>query len=227
PTADPQKAGGEAAEAPNTLSPEEQETLLQEARKTYERVQFYIKLEDEAKAMKAYTSLREMIKKKELLTVPKIVNELRILIGRLEKLEIEIEGIRLRYYVNQAQAKLKQMKDLFSDAEYQQVEVLHGEVGKLTQEMEQANARYKPVADQILALSNRWLARAKVRQDFEARKPSIQGIVIADDMKMAVLNDRVVKQGEAVEDFRVVKVESNRVTFRYKGEEIPLVFRRY
>ncbi|MBI4605535.1 MAG: tetratricopeptide repeat protein, partial [Planctomycetes bacterium] len=36
PTADPQKAGGEAAEAPNTLTPEEQEKLLQEARKTYE-----------------------------------------------------------------------------------------------------------------------------------------------------------------------------------------------
>jgi hypothetical protein len=44
---------------------------------------------------------------------------------------------------------------------------------------------------------------------------------------LALLNDRIIKQGESVDDFRVVKVESNRVTFRYKGEEIPLVFRRY
>ncbi len=217
----------EVSDGPATLSPEEQEKLLQEAKKTYERVQFYIKLEDEAKAMKAYTSLREMIKKKDFLTVPRIVNDFRILVSRLEGLEIEIEGIRLKYYYNQAQVKLKQMKELFADGEYQRVEVIHGEVTKLTQEMEQTNARYKPVAEQILAASNRWVTRAQVRQDFQARRPNIQGIVISDNQKMALLNDRVIKQGELMDDFRVVKVESNKVTFRYKGEEIPLVFRRY
>jgi tetratricopeptide (TPR) repeat protein len=215
------------AEGPVVLTPEDQEKLLQEAKKTYERVQFYIKLEDESKAMKAYTSLREMIRKKDLLTVPRIVNDFRILVSRLEGLEIEIEGIRLKYYYNQAQIKLKQMKELFGDGEYQRVEAIHNEVVKLTQEMDQSNPRYKPVAEQILSASNRWMARAQVRQDFQARRPNIQGIVISDNAKMALLNDKLVKQGELMEDFRVVKVESNKVTFRYKGEEIPLVFRRY
>lgn len=44
---------------------------------------------------------------------------------------------------------------------------------------------------------------------------------------MTILGTRVVKQGEILNDLRVVRIESNRVTFRYKGEEIPLVFRRY
>jgi tetratricopeptide (TPR) repeat protein len=216
-------------ESPNeiSLSPEDQEKLLQDAKKTMERVQFYIKLDDETKAMKAYSSLRELSKKKDLLTIPKLVNDFRILIARLEEVEVRIEGIRLKYYYNQAQSKLKQMKELFTDGEYQRVEIVHSEVIKLTQEMEQTNTHYKPVADRILAASSRWLTRAQVRQEFQSHKPNIQGIVISENAKMAVLNDRIIKQGEAVDDFRVVKVESNKVTFRYKGEEIPLIFRRY
>ena len=210
-----------------SLSPEEQEKLLQDARKLYERVQVFIKLEDETKAMKAYGSLREIVKKKDYLTIPKIVNDFRVLVARLENLEVEIEGIRLKYYYNQAQGKLKQMKELFTDGDYQRVEVIHGELVRLTQEMQQTNPHYKPVAEQVLTAGNRWLNRARIRQEFDARKPTIQGIVIAPDTKMALLNERVVKQGETLDDFRVVRVESNKVTFRYKGEEIPLVFRRY
>jgi tetratricopeptide (TPR) repeat protein len=217
----------EVQEAPVAMTPEEQEQFLQEAKKTIERVQFFIKLEDESKAMGAYTSLRDMIKKKELLTVPRIVNDFRTLVSRLESLEVEIEGIRLKYYYNQAQTKLRQMKDLFAEGEYKRVEGIHSEIVKLTQEMEQTNTRYKPVADQIFAASNRWVTRATIRQEFEARKPNIQGIVISNGGKMALLNDRVIKQGELMDDIRIVKVENNRVTFRYKGEEIPLAFRRY
>ena len=220
---------GEGQEAPGvvTLTPEEQEKLLHDAKKTYERVLFYIKLEDEGKAMKAYAQLREFTKKRDLLTIPKIVNEFRVLLGRLEEVEVQIEGIRLKYYYNQAQTKLALVKEAFTDGEYTRVETIHGEIIGLTKEMEQTNARYKPVADQILAVSTRWLERAQIRMEFQNRKPNIQGIIISEAAKMAVLNDRVIKQGEAVEDFRVVKVESNKVTFRYKGEEIPLVFRRY
>ena len=221
------KSGAEVAETPTALTPEEQEKLLQEARKTLERVQFYIKLDDEAKAMKAYTSLKDMIRKKEMITIPRIVNDFRSLASRLEGLEVEIQSIRLKYYYNLAQSKLKQMKDLFTDGEYQKVEAIHSEVTKLTQEMESTNPNYKPVAEQIVSASNKWVVRAQVRQDFESRKPNIQGIVISDNTKMALLNDRLIKQGDLLDDFRVVKVESNRVTFRYKGEEIPLVFRRY
>jgi tetratricopeptide (TPR) repeat protein len=218
---------GDVAVGPKTLTPEEQEKLLHDAKRTYERVQFFIKLEDERKAMTAYSSLRGMIKKKDLLTVPKIANDFRILLSRLESLEIEIEGVRLKYYYNQAQIQLAQMKELFTDGEYSRIELLHGEIVKLTQEMEQTNRRYQPVAEQIMAASERWRNRAQVRQDFDSRKPSIQGVIISDNQKLAVLNDRVIEQGETVDDFRVVKVESNRVTFRYRGEEIPLVFRRY
>lgn len=221
------KGGQNIAETVTALAPEEQEKLLQEARKTLERVLFYIKLDDDNKAMKAYGSLKEMIRKKEMITVPRIINDFKSLASRLESLEVEIQGIRLKYYYNLAQSKLKQMKDSFMDGEYEKVEGTHGEVIKLTQEMEATNANYKPVAEQIVSASSKWVARARVRQDFESRKPSIQGIVISDDAKVALLNDRFVKQGEYLDDVRIVKVESNKVTFRYKGEEIPLIFRRY
>jgi hypothetical protein len=190
-------------------------------------VLFYVKLEDEAKAMKAYNKVREILAQKELVTVPKIANDLRFLANQMEEVEVQIEGIRLKFYYNQAQVKLKNMKDNFIDGEYKRVEGIHAEIVELTSEMSRTNEQYKPVAERILESSSQWLTRAKVRQEFESRKPKIQGIVIAADGKMAVVNDKLVKQGEAVEDFRVLKVESNKVTFRYKGEEIPLVFRRY
>lgn len=220
-------AGGASRNEVVTLTPEEQQKLLMDARKTYERVKFYIKLEDESKAMTAYTSLREMVEKKDLITIPKISNDFRVLIAQLEGLEIEIEGIRLKYYYNQGQEKLKQMQVLFADGEYNNVEKLHNELAKLVEEMKAANENYIPVADQILAASGKWLKRAQVRREFQERKPIVQGIVIADGGKMALLNQKLVKQGDSFEDFRVVGVESNKVTFRYKGEEIPVIFRRY
>lgn len=228
PKFDAQNQGlGSASGGISALSPEEQEKLLLEARKTYESVKIHIKLEDEAKAMKAYTTLRELVKKKDFITIPKIANDFRTLIAQLESLEVEIEGIRLKYYYNQAQAKLKQAKDLFADGEYKRVEAIHAEVVRLTQEMQNVNQNYRPVAEQILAASSRWQARAQIRNEFETRKPTIQGIVMASDGKMALLNNKLVRQGDALDDFRVVRVESNKVTFRYKGEDISLLFRRY
>jgi len=217
----------DVAKGPQALTPEAQEKLINEAKKTYERVQFFIDLDDEKKAMAAYTSLRSMILQKDLVTVPKIVDDFRVLLSRLETLEVAIEGIRLKYYYSQAQLQLKRMKELFIDGKYPQIELIRGEVARLAQEIEQTHRRYKPVAEQVVAASERWWSRAQVRQAFEARKPSIQGVIISDNSKKAILNDRIIDEGERVDGFRVVKVESNRITFRYRGEEIPQVFRRY
>jgi tetratricopeptide (TPR) repeat protein len=226
-SAEPVAKGAEGEGQPASLTPEEQDKLLKEAKKAYARVQFYIKLEDETKAMKAYTKLRSVLDQRELVTIPKIANEFRFLINQMEDVEVQIEGIRLKFYYNQAQAKLKSMKENFTDGEYKRVEAIHAEIVDLTTEMSKANEQYKPVAERVLEAAAQWLHRAQVRQEFEGRKPKIQGVVISEEGKMAVVNDRVLKQGEALDDFRVVKVESNKVTFRYKGEEIPLVFRRY
>lgn len=216
------------AEQETHLTAEDQEKLLLEARKTYERVKFYIKLEDEANAMKAYASLRELVAKKDLIVIPKLANDFRVLIAQLDGLEVEIEGIRLKYYYAEAKEKLKRMKELFADGEYRRLEAVHAEIVRMVQEMQQVNKNYKSVADQILDVANRWNSRAQVRKEFESRKPAIQGIVIAPEGKMALLNNRLVKQGDRFEeDMRVISVESNKVTFRFKGEDIPVLFRRY
>ena len=209
------------------LFPEEQEKLLIDAKRTYQRVQFYIKIEDEDKAMHEYNQLREYFEQVHLVTVPKIAAEFQFLMNRMGDIEVQIEGIRLKFYYNQAREKLDAMRESFLDAEYAKVTSIHQDIQKLASEMTSANERYDRVAQRIVETSQQWVARAEVRQEFDERKPDVQGIVISEDGKMAVLNDRIVRQGEAIEEFRVVKVESNRVTFRYKGEEIPLVFRRY
>lgn len=216
-----------ASDAQISLTPEEQEAVVAEAKKTYEQVLIFIKLEDEGKAMKAYAALRDFIKKRDYIKVPKLVAEFKGLVDRLDNLEIEIEGIRLKYYYNLGQEKLKKMKELFNDSEYAGVNAVFGEITKLTQEMEQVNTRYKPVARRVQEAAGRWLTRAQVRQEFEARKPSIQGVIISSSEKMVVLNNQVIRVGDSIDDFRLVNVENNKVTFRYKGEEIPLMFRRY
>ncbi len=209
------------------LEPEEQEELLENAKRTLERVRFYIKLEDESKAMNAYIELQKMITRQELLTIPGIIREFRALVQKMPTVEVQIEGIRLKYYYQQAQDKLRQMKEVFVDGDYGRVAQIHGEVIRLGEEMQSTNPEYQPVAARILEASNRWFLRASVHQEFETLRPHIQGIIISDEGRMAVLNDKVVKQGEFLEDLRVVRVESNKITFRYKGEEIPVVFRRY
>ena len=101
------------------------------------------------------------------------------------------------------------------------------ELEALAREMKNANKKYEPVAKEILQRSRIWINRAQVRLEFETQKPRIQGIIISGDGKMTILNGNVVKQGESLGNFRVMRIESNRVSFQYKGEEIPMVFRRY
>ncbi len=217
----------DAREEPLYLEPEQQEGLLEKAKHTFERVKFFIKIEDESKAMTAYLQLDKLIQQKALLTIPKIVSEFNTLIAKMPAVETEIEGIRLKYYYRQAQDKLRQMKEIFVDGEYDRVRKIHHEVIRLTEDMKSTNKSYAAVADRIVQASNLWSDRANIRKDFEGLRPQIQGIIISDEGKMAVLNDRVVKEGEFFDDLRVVKIESNKVAFRYKGEEIPIVFRRY
>lgn len=218
---------GEGVAEIRLSTPEEQELLLKEASKTLDRVKFYIKLEDEDKAMRAYLDLKGMLDQSDQLTIPKIVTEFSQIAAKMPDVEVEIEGIRLKYYYRQAQEKLRQVKEIFQDGEYDRVAHMHGEIVNFTEEMIQANEDYAEVANRILEVSEIWFERASVRQEFEAMRPSIQGIVISDDGRLAVLNDTVVKQGEFLDDIRVMDIESNRVTFRYKGEDIPVVFRRY
>ncbi len=215
------------ADVPVILEPEQQEELLESAKKLFERVKFYIKLEDDTKAMESYIQLKETLEREHLLTIPKIVSEFKVIRGKIPSVEIEIEGIRLKYYYRQAKEKLDQMKEVFEDGGYDRVARIHGEVLRLTEEMTATNENYQPVAQRILDASKGWFTRANIRKEFETVRPKIEGIIMSDDGRMAVLNGTVVAQGEFLDDLRVEMIESNKVTFHYKGEQIPVVFRRY
>ena len=217
----------EGQELSGPLSPEEQEKLLNDARKSYDRVLWFIKLEDEKKAMENYIQLRGYIEQIERVSIPKIKNDFRLLIARMESLEAQIEGIRLRFYYNQALAQLELMEEAFNEAEYARVKVIFEEVKKLAKEMERTNVRYRPVAERVANAGQVWIRRTQIHEDFNANRPVIQGIILAPATKKAIINDRIFEQGDRFDELLVQKVENNRITFRYKGEEIPLVFRRY
>lgn len=217
------ETGGEGG--PKT--PDEQKELYLDARKAYDKVLWYIKLEDDKRAMQNYNSLREFFTQVDSITIPRIRNDFQQLQSRMDQLEASIESIRLKYYYDTALGHLQTMKQAFYDTEYGQVKRIFGRVKKLAQDMEETNDQYKPVADQILRAGNVWIERTRVRQEFENSKPNIQGVIISPDTKQALINGRIINQGEHFGEFKVQKVENNRITFRYKGEEIPLVFRRY
>ncbi len=213
--------------ADEVLSPEEQQRLLSDARKAYDRVLWFIKLEDEDKAMENYVELRRFLEAQERVTIPKIANDFRLLTSRMDQLEAQIEGIRLKFYYNQALVQLKRMRDAFQEGEYGRVRGTHEEIKKLAKEMERTNVRFKPVAERVLTASTVWIKRTEIREEFNFNKPTVQGIIISPGTKKAIINNRIYRQGEEFGQFLVQKVENNRITFRYKGEEIPLVFRRY
>ncbi len=206
---------------------EGQKQLYADARKAYEKVIWLIKLEDEEGAMENYGILNAKLAKSELVTIPRIRHDFQRLASMMEELESQIEGIRLKYYYRQALDKLKIMKQAFYDAEYAQVESIFTQVKKLAEDMEETNDQYKPVAAQVLKAGNVWIERTRVRQEFDANKPQIQGVIISSQSKQVVINGRIIPQGERIGKFKVQKVENNKITFRYKGEEIPLIFRRY
>jgi type II secretory pathway component PulC len=55
----------------------------------------------------------------------------------------------------------------------------------------------------------------------------IQGIVISETDSFAVINNRTYRVGDMFDDMRLIQIEPNQVWFAFRGEKIPMVFRRY
>ncbi|NMD35981.1 MAG: general secretion pathway protein GspB, partial [Planctomycetes bacterium] len=95
--------------------------------------------------------------------------------------------------------------------------------------MTAANARFKTIADQIIAIAANWQTRAQIRREFSKKDVRIHGIVMGapGTSSYVIINNKLLREGDRGTDFAIDKIEHNRVVFVYKGEKIGSVFRRY
>ena len=94
-----------------------------------------------------------------------------------------------------------------------------------------AVSSFKAASDRILQVADHWNRRAKIRSEFATKELEILGIVTSleggEEKNFTIVNNRILREGEELGDIVVDRIERNRVTFRYQGERIGLVFRRY
>jgi len=123
------------------------------------------------------------------------------------------------------------MRSAFEATEYAKVEKIYEDVKKLADEMVKASKNFRPAAQRVMQVADYWRRRAQIRSEFAKKELKIVGIVTSEiDGKRAnfvILNKKLLREGDAYQGFLVEKIERNRVTVRYKGERIGLVFRRY
>ncbi|MBN1421802.1 MAG: hypothetical protein JXP34_23715 [Planctomycetes bacterium] len=211
-----------------TLTAQEQQALVEQAKGALSRLLFHLRFGDDGKAMEEFLALRKVLDERDKVTVPSLERELQDLSRQLPDIETRIREVRLKYYYSKAREKLEAMKTAFAEEDYERVEQTGGELEKIADEMQKAHDSFQEVAARTRQAGQYWLERAHVRKEFEKRPLQIQGVVVSEDGNFVILNNRIVHAGDDFDDVvSVQSVEANRVTFRYKGESIPRVFRRY
>lgn len=212
----------------NHLSKEQQEQVLKGAKRCLIRIEIFLSRDDEDRAMDAYRELQGYIEQEGMITVPLLASEFRAIVEQKEQIENRIKEIRIKYYYGEAQQLVSQMERAFNQQDFSQVEAAHVEGLKVADSMVEIDSRYEPVAQMIVKVSSQWLERSKIREEFESKTLRIQGIVCQrDDTPFAILNNRVMNIGDSVDGMQLIQIEKNQLVFDFKGEEIPLTFRRY
>ena len=216
---------------PNALTniwpePKQRQHVL-DAQNQLSKIEWALGMQDENKAMAAYETLVSLCEQIHRISDPALKSGMRKIIAEREEIESRIEEIRLKFLYGRAQGLIDDMRNAFRNEDYPKVKALLSEVKRQADSMLTINEEFQEVSTKIMEVANEWVRKAEIRREFSAKVLTIQGIVYENDVRYAIVNDHTLAVGEQFEDMRVVKIEPNRVLFRYKGENVPLIFRRY
>jgi tetratricopeptide (TPR) repeat protein len=209
------------------LSKEDQEKRLRHAKHYLANIERFLSLENEEKAMEAYGKLLETTEDIDKFTVPALAAAMRDIIGKKEIIEARIEEIRLRFYFQEAKQVIAKMQREFQNEDYPRVIALRDELALVSRAMTSVNPDFQQVAKKVTLVGSNWVRKAEIRREFLKKTMHIEGIITHQGAPMAIVNNRLLRIGQPFQDMTVVKIEPNQIYFDYKGERIPLVFRRY
>ncbi len=216
-----------ARKGQETTSYEEQRKIIQEGQGCLQKIQLALNTQDEAKAMAAYKRLCEIVTLTNKISDSQLKAALRKITADKEEIEARIQEIRLKYLYAKAQATVEDMAAAFKNEDFPKIQVLHAEAKLQAEEMTKINEAFREVALKINEVADEWLRKADVRREFSSKTLKIQGIVSEREVQYAIVNNQLLKVGQHFEDMLVIKIEPNRVLFRFKNENVPLIFRRY
>ncbi|MFN0056897.1 MAG: tetratricopeptide repeat protein [Planctomycetota bacterium] len=212
---------------PGHWNKEKQEKTLRKAKLYLSNIQHYLVEGNENRAMHFYTELLKILEEQSKFTIPVFASEIRAIINQKEEIERGIEEIRLKYFYEQAKGVIDQMTQSFRNEDYPEVEKLYSRLQNIAANINDINPEFKQVSKKVLDVGDGWVRRAQIRREFVAKPLKIQGIILHDGPAHAIVNDKYIEEGRGFQDMQVFKIEPNQIIFDYKGERVPLVFRRY
>lgn len=192
---------------------------------------------DEEKIAQKYEELKQILKKKDGVRIPKLKREFDVIVEKVKEIETRIENVRLRIYYNKTEKKIAEIKEAFEEAQYVKVQTLNSEVKEITKNMKKESQSFAPLAESVEKIAESWQKRSAVRMEFKEKDLRIRGIITStlpsgdggdnQEVDFVIINNKLKQEGSEYDDFEIRKIERNRVTFLYKGEEIGMIFRRY
>lgn len=204
-----------------------QEAKLAEARVALKRIEFALRSQDEGEAMSAYKALQEVVVYEQFITEPDLAAEFRGILDRLGEIEELLLDLRLTYLYDTARTEIENMEQAFRNRDFPKVDQIHTKVDKIVRDMEKTSSEFSEVSDQVRSVADQWVTRARTWREFNLLELRIEGIIISEEDSFSIMNGRTYRVGGWVGDLQVIQIEPNQVWFAFRGERIPLVFRRY
>lgn len=220
---------GSGPQAPRVgpLEPLQQSELLAEAREAMARIEYAIRNNDQVAAMEAYGVIETIGESIARFDQPEFSTELRSIMDRLDDFEEGIDKIRVAYLYAQAISKLEAMKVAFSEQDFDLVHRMHGEILSIGQDIGQAGESYNAASVLVIQAADQLLQRSETVREFLAKEVSVEGVVMAPEGSHAIINGNLIPEGGQIHDGLLEKVLSDRVIFRYRGEQISHKFGRF
>jgi len=186
-------------------SRQRQETILDLAQDQLKRVEFALRSQDEESAMAAYRKLQEQVPYLESFTEPDLAAEFRSTIARLADIEELIKGLKLTYLYDQAKSEIESMERAFLNRDFPVIDKRRSEVEKIAREIETTDETYFEVSELVRETADNWVNRARIWREFNTLDLVVQGIVISEDDRFGIIDNRILRVGSTHENLQVVE----------------------
>lgn len=240
----PNDSGDTGGIQPPTLGAEgfgqnkdQQEKLLKDIEKTFNQLKNMVNkagvMEDpKPEVIQLWQRLQQLLKQKDDIFIPKLSKKLAEILKNLSEMQERLEKVQLAYYYSQGKNILENMRKSFAIRNYPKVITHWNELRELAREMAKSgNEDFRKTAESLLNSGQNFEKQAQTYIQLARIKHEVTGIIIElypVKKRVAIVNDRLYIEGDFIlndkgepMELKIKKIESGKVTFVYKGVEVP------
>ncbi len=218
-------AGAGGGDERTRLSGPEQESLVKRFEQLFAEIEPLVEKSDFEGLGRKWAEIDEIIRQETKISSIDLLPKFKDLMKRhREKLPV-VRSLLLRSYYTEGERIIEGMKTEYDRQDHQKVAELWNRLEMHAKKMVTTDERFAQPASDLLGKGKPIYDRAMTLKEIEQIKIAVTAIVYTGGASQAIVNNRILAEGDIVYDsggnpipeLRVVQIKRRRVRFEYKG----------